>query len=181
MKTLVLGLIFLGFTTLMQSQNEIAALDANTINVNTNNLKKPLKRATINSSYYFSFDNKIISGRARKFQNIVASYDIKESLIYSSVEKSNYTVVFREGENQIKAEYDQEGKIVQCKELFKGIKLPYTISSDIAKQYPGWKFCEVSCEVLYANENDQQVVYKVAIQNGNKKKTLKLNAQDYKL
>lgn len=176
MKTIVLGLTFLGFTILMQAQNEIASVD-----VNLNEYVKPIKNAPLNSNYYKAFDKKIASQRVRKFQNLVANYDIKTNMIYSNSDASNYTFVFREGKNEIRAEYNQQGKIVKCTELFKDIKLPYAISSDIAKTYPGWKFCDVSCEVLYNADNDQQVTYKVAIENGSKRKTLKLNAEIYNL
>lgn len=176
MKTIVLGLTFLGFTILMQAQNEIAAVD-----VNLNEYLKPTKNVILNSDYYKAFDTKIASERVRKFQNLVANYDIKTNGIYSNSNLSHYTVVFKEGANEITAEYNPQGIIVQCKELFKDIKLPYAISSDIAKTYPGWKFSNVSCEVLYNAENDQQVTYKVAIENGNKRKTLKLNAEMYNL
>lgn len=176
MKTFVIGLFFLGFTNLMHSQNDIASVD-----VNLNEYVKPIKNNVINSSYLYSFDNKISSARVKKFQNLVANYDIKATAIYSNDEKSNYTVVFEEGENQIKAVYNQDGKIVQCTELFKGIRLPYTISSDIAKKYPGWEFSEISCHISYSQDKNEQVIYKVAIQNGNQKKTLKLNTADYSL
>lgn len=172
MKTFVLGLTFLGFTILMHSQNEVASTE-----VNQNDYVKSLKGETTNPIYYYhAFEDQIISERARKFQNLVANYDIKQNSIYSKSEKSKYNVVFAEGENQIEAQFNQEGVILQCKELFKDIKLPYAMSSDIAKTYPGWKFCEVTCEVLYILDSDPVVVYKVTIQNGNKRKTLRLNA-----
>ena len=176
MKTIVLGLIFIGFTTLMQSQNEIAS-----VNVNLNENVKPIKNVAINSDYYNAFDKKISSQHVRKFQNLVANYDIKQTKIYSPSQITNYTVVFKEGKNQINAEYNHQGNIVQCNEIFRDIKLPYAISSDVAKNYPGWKFCTITCEVLYDLESDQQVIYTVAIQNGNKKKSLELNAADYSL
>ena len=176
MKTIVLGLTFLGFTILMHSQNDIASVD-----VNLNEYIKPIKDVAMNSNYYNAFDTKISSERVRNFQSLVANYDIKQAKVYSPSQITNYTVVFKEGENQIKAEYDQQGNIIQCTELFKDIKLPYAISSDIAKNYPGWKFCSITCEVSYDQESDEQVIYKVAIENGNKKKTLKLNAAIFNL
>ncbi len=175
MKTIVTGLIFLGFTTLMQSQNEIAF-----VNVNSEAAVKPSKNILINSNYYSSFENKISSERVRKFQKVVANYDLKNASIYSN-ERSNYSIVFEEGNNQIKAEYNQEGKIVQCTETFNGIKLPYTIGNDVAKKYPGWEFTDISCHVYYNENTEDEVIYKVAIQNGNKKKTLRLNTADYSL
>ncbi|MGJ8592970.1 MAG: hypothetical protein ACSHXF_10500 [Aquaticitalea sp.] len=174
MKTFVVGLIFLGFTNLMNSQNEIASVD-----VNLNEYAKPVKNTLVNSNYYYSFDSKISSGRIRNFQNLVANYDIKMSSIYSADSQSNYTIVFEEGLNQIKAEYNQDGKIVQCSEVFKNIKLPLNISSDIAKKYPGWEFKEVVCNITYVSGEHQTVMYKVEIQNDTKRKHLKINAEDY--
>lgn len=174
MKTVVLGLILIGFTNLMHSQNELAY-----VKVDIQESVKPVKHTAINSSYYTAFNNKVSSQRVRKFQNLVANYDIKNAAIYASDERSSYTILFEEGGNTIEAEYNQEGKIVQCKEQFKGIKLPYTISSDIAKKYPGWGINEVWCHISYSHDSDQEIIYKVAIQNGTKMKTLKLNTADY--
>lgn len=176
MKTIVLGLIFVGFTNLMTSQNELAY-----VKVTIDEPANTVKNSMINSNYYKSLDSKISSVKIRKFQKLVADYDIKGSDLYSSTEKFKYTVVFEEGENQITADYNQDGKIVHCSELFKNIKLPYSISSDIAKNYPGWEFKEVVCNVTYESDDNQQVIYKVEIQNGNKRKTLKINAEDFNL
>lgn len=176
MKTFVLGLIFLGFTNLLHAQNDLAYVKVD--------IEEPVMSSNnylVNSKYYDAFDNKIASGHVREFQKVVAKYDIKRSDIYSSNSKSNYTVVFEEGENKIQAEYDQDGRIVKCTELFKDIRLPYAISSDISKQYPGWAFDAVECNITYDNNNNQQVIYKVEIQKGNKKKSLKVNTSDYKL
>lgn len=174
MKTILLGLIFLGFTNLLHAQNELAY-----VKVNIEAPSMPINKVMINSNYFNSFDKKISSKRARKFQKVVAKYDIKNSDVYTSDEKYNYTVVFEEGENQIEAEYNQAGEIVRCFELFKNIRLPYAISSDIAKQYPGWEFKEVICHITYDNEANRQVLYKVDIQNENSRKTVKINANDY--
>lgn len=174
--TLVIGLIFLGFTNLMYSQNDLAF-----VKVNTDAPSKAVSNSMINSNYYNSSDSKISSVRIRKFQKVVALYNVKDSDVYSSNEKSRYSVVFEEGDNQIKAEYDQDGKIIHCTELFKNIKLPYTISSDIAKNHAGWEFKEVVCNITYDIDKNQEVIYKVEIQKGNEKKTLKINAEDYNL
>lgn len=174
MKTILLGLIFLGFTNLMHSQNELAYVKVN--------IEAPVKifdNAMINSNYFNSFDKKISSKRVRKFQKVVAKYDIKSSDVYTSDEEYSYTVVFEEGENQIEAEYNQAGEIVKCSEFFKNIRLPYQISADIAKQYPGYEFKEVMCKIAYDNEKNQQVLYTVEIQNDTNRRTIKINADDY--
>ncbi len=176
MKTIVLGLIFLGFTSLMHAQNEMAY-----VNVTIDEPTSPVKNLMINSNYYKSLDGKITSNKIREFQKVVARYDIKSADIYTPAYQSNYTVVFEEGENQIKAEYNKDGKIVNCSEFFKNIRLPYSISSDIAKNYPGWEFTEVLCNITYDSENNLEVIYKVEIKNGDTRKSLKLNTADYNL
>jgi ribosomal protein L14E/L6E/L27E len=103
MKTIVLGLIFLGFTNLMTSQNELAY-----VKVTIDEPANTVKNSMINSNYYKSLDSKISSVKIRKFQKVVADYDIKGSDVYSSTEKFKYTVVFEEGENQITADYNQD-------------------------------------------------------------------------
>lgn len=174
MKTFVLGLTFLGFTILMQSQNDMAS-----VQVDLNDYVKSSKNEAINSTYFYSFDDKISSERIRNFQNVVANYDIKTSSVYTSDDTSNYKVVFTEGANEIIAQFNHNGKIVECKESFKDIKLPYAISSSIAKSYPGWKFIHKTCDISYSKDNAEEVIYKVTIENGNKRKTLKLNAAVY--
>ncbi len=176
MKTIVLGLIFLGFTNLIHSQNDFASITAD-----LNDRYQPKKNKAINQVYASTFEAKISSKRIRKFQNYVANYDVTTADIYVEKRPTNYTITFEEGDNKIDAEYNNKGQIIHCKESFKNVKLPYAMSSDIAKKYPNWAFKNIECRVSYELDLEQQVIYNVVIENGNKKKTLVLNSEDYSL
>ncbi len=175
MKTCILGLVFLGLTNLMQSQNDFAA-----VNVDLSNYDLPVSSSKIakNESYSKSVDAPIASERIKKFQALVANYDIRNSDVYDAKSSSTYTVVFTEGVNTIKALFDQSGTIINCEESFQNVRLPHSLGVQLSKEHPGWSFHEVWCHVDYNVNTLAEIKYKVALKKGSKIKTVTLNTQN---
>lgn len=175
MKTCILGIVFLGLTNLMQSQNDLAV-----VSVDLSNYELPERSTNLtkNDSYVNSVNTMIASERVKKFQTLVANYDIRDSNVYNTNESSTYTVVFKEGVNTIKALYDQSGTIINCEESFQNIRLPHNLGVKLSKEHPGWSFHEVWCYVDYNDNTLAEIKYKVALKKGSKMKTVNLNTQN---
>lgn len=173
MKTLVLGIIFLGFTNLMCAQNDVAVLDMNTnITYSNDNYNAP----ALNHEYLNSISEISISKKVSKLQDVVANYDIKTNKVYRSKSNTTYTVKFTEGENLLNAIYDKDGKLLSSQEHYQSIRLPYELSSNLIKENPGWSISQVFCNIQYTKNVNAQVEYKVVLDNGKKKRTVKINA-----
>ena len=170
MKNYVIGLIFLGLTTQMYSQVEIAETTDNTDVVVSKSM------VIKNPGYLTAFKKEEMPERVRKLQKIVADYDIKSLSIYTSKERSIYSVVFTEGNNEIRAVYNQEGTIINCNEAYEAIRLPFALSSKIIKDNPGWAINNVKCTITYSKYSNVKILYKVKLKKDNKRKTVKINA-----
>lgn len=176
MKTSLLVLLIIGATNFIYAQNEIAYLNVDIEETMTGSTSDKL---LLNESYFLSFKEDIVPQRVKEFQKIVAAYDIKQADVYSKNAKSTYTVVFAEGNNVIKAEYDQNGNIIKSNEKFQAVSLPYILSKKIIKKYPGWGFEQVDCNIDYSYKQQPEITYKVVIKNGTKKKTISIDASDF--
>ncbi|MGF1555145.1 hypothetical protein [Paucihalobacter sp.] len=172
MKTALLGLLFLGFTSLSFSQNDLAMVQYSNTSTKTYKTEKPI------AIYSTIMSEAIVSERIHKLQKLVSNYDIKSQSIYTANRPSTYQVNFREGKNKITAIYDHNGQVIESNETFKDVRLPYIISSELAKTYPGWEFSKVQCQINYTNQNTD-VIYKVVLKMNRQKKTVMLNASDY--
>ena len=166
MKPLILILILFGIINPLQSQNEIASVSlTETMHV------KHSKKAN-NSQYLESISKPNIAVKIKKLQSIAANYNIKTNKIYSKNKSTNYTVVFKEGDNTITTVYNNNGVILNSSEHYKSIRLPYNMSYKLSKSYPGWEFNKVSCNLNYEKNSDSKIVYQVVLKKGNKRKTL---------
>ncbi|WP_104733761.1 hypothetical protein [Hanstruepera ponticola] len=173
MKTFVLGIIFLGFTNLMCAQNDVAVLDMNTNMYSYDNINNEL---ALNHEYINSISEISISKKILKLQNVIANYNIKTSKVYRTKSNTTYTVKFTEGENRLNAIYDRNGLLLSSQEHYQSIKLPYELSSSLIKENPGWCISEVYCNIQYNKDVNAEIIYKVVLDNGKKKKTVKINA-----
>lgn len=169
MKTCVLGFIFLGLTSLMSAQNDLAVLTA------SNQSEYSNTKTIHNADYINTMSDLDVSKKILKLQNIVANYNIKTAKVYRSKSNTTYTVKFNEGDNQLRAIYDREGKLLSSQETYQNIKLPYSVSSELVKDNPGWSLNQVYCDIQFIKDVDTQIVYRVVLKNGKKTKTVTIN------
>jgi len=155
--------MFIGLANLTFSQNEIA--------YNNSNIDKLLETKKV--KYTAPMANQM-SKRITNFQNEVANYDITKASIYSANAPTTYTVVFKEANNSIKNIYDQNGNVIESHQEFSAIKLPYAISSKLAKAHPGWAINDVDCIIHYETKEATSITYKVKLKNDNQTKTVKI-------
>ncbi len=174
MKTIVLGIAFLGISCFLNAQNDIAYVD-----VNETSFKSAKTAPVINASYLQAIEVNLVPERVKAFQAVVANYDITQADVYATGRETTYNVVFTEGKNSIKAVYDQNGNIIQCDEKFEGIRVPYFLSKEIITKYPGWGYDEVLCTISYNKDQEPQINYKVVLKNGSKKKTISFDASEF--
>lgn len=174
MKTIVLGLLLMGITGLSTAQNEIAYVD-----VNDASFKEIPLKPDFNLDYLQSVKLNAIPDRVRAFQNIVAGFDITKSAVYTKANATTYVVTFKEGKNTIKAVYDANGTIIECDENFESVRVPYSLSKELLKDYPGWGYDKVWLSISYKRTDVPVIQYKVVLKNGNKEKTISIDATDF--
>jgi len=168
MKKFLLGLCILGLTNLISAQNDLAMATANDndITIKTSKIKNEL--------YVMSNSNetKQLAVRIKKLQKIAAAYDISKESIYSNNKSVTYDVVFEANGNYIKAVYDHNGEIIKSEEYYEDVRIPYDLTSQLAKDYPGWSFNKSNCKIFYSKEEASKFTYTIVLKKGNKSKLI---------
>ncbi len=159
MKKLIIGLLVFGLTTQFMF-SQITELSEVVVSVNY--------------KYLNAIDNQETAVPVKMLQEKVALYDVKKSELYRD-EYDTYTVSFFIPDGKIVAAYDKDGKIMRTIERFKNIKLPYNVTRAIVKRFPNWKMVN---DVYKVNYHDKSGIiknqYKVKLENGDKKMTVKV-------
>ncbi|WP_417876467.1 hypothetical protein [Winogradskyella sediminis] len=172
MKTCLLGLLFLGLTSLSFAQNDIA--------METTALpdKNYTPRAvTIQNEDYLNLElttAQPIAVRIKKLQTMAANFDVTSDPVYSKNQSVTYTVNFKSSENYITAIYDANSIIISSEEYYEDVRIPLKISQQLARKYPGWAFLNSSCKVNYDQTNGAIMTYEISIEKENKSKSITL-------
>lgn len=169
MKTSILGFVFLGMTTLMSAQNDFAMVTPEYSHSMTSN-----KAVMKNGDYlsYMALQPEAV--RVTKLQALAASYDITAKSIYNAKPLQTYSVVIKSADNYIKAIYDHEGTIIKSEEFYTNVRMPYQISSELAKDFPGWEFYKIHYTIDYALNETPIFVYEILLKKGRTSKKVQI-------
>src|SRR5690606_35719954 len=172
MKSTFFGLLVLGITNLTIAQNEVAAVHFTTTSYAPTFVTS---NSSLNDAYLINENLNDSAERIKLLRQKIANYNIKASGVYSPNHTSTYDVVLKEGANQIKVVYNNQGEIISGEETFENIRLPYAISNKVAKDNPGWEFYSTWCYITYSKDENMKVEYKIKLKKGNKKRTVKIS------
>ncbi|MGB1308056.1 MAG: hypothetical protein ACPG6B_04045 [Oceanihabitans sp.] len=164
MKTLLFGLLFIGFANLNHAQVQEVTL--------ANVVISPL-----NASYLNAVHDSKTPEIVRKLENKAARFDITESPVFDKQFEA-YEVIFTENDknrNSIIATYDSNGKILKSYEKFKDVSIPHTVRNAVYNKFPDWKIFSDTYLVTYYTGKTAKRVFKLKIEKDNKKKTLKVD------
>lgn len=170
MKTCILGLFLLGFTSLSSAQNDLAMHTPN--NDDFSSLKLTSK---VHNQSYLNLRHEAdqhLALRIQSLQDLAASYDISEEKVFTTNKNVTYSVVFESNENYIKAIYNHEGTILQSDEYYEDIRIPYSIAAEIAKSYPGWSFYKSNCSISYDKDASSSFKYTIELKKGKQTKSV---------
>ena len=135
-----------------------------------------LKNDGLNSNYLKERTINQFSNIVKQWKRKIASYNLKNDPVFDNSEKARYQVVFKNKQVDISVVYDNDGEILETKEMYKNIKIPYKLGARIAKEYPGWSFAKNMYYVTYSkNGSASKQNYKIQISSGKLKKTLRFN------
>ena len=167
MKTVFLGLLFLGFANLSfsQSSNEIEEVQLADVVIS------PLNLSYLNAVHDVNTPEVV-----KQLEKKVAKFDVTESPVFDKQFEA-YEVIFKDASSNsgsIIATYNSEGKILKSFEKFNDVTLPPAVRKAIYKEYPGWTIHSDTYLVSYYLNEDIKKVYKLKIKKDNEKKTLKV-------
>lgn len=164
MKNVLIGLLFLGFTSLsFGQQDKIAAVELSEVNI-----------SPLNLSYLNKVQDATTPQKAKKLENVASRYDITEAEIFNRQFEA-YEVVFKEGTGIIIATFDKNGKILSSLEKFKDIALPPLVRISTVQNYPGWAITHDNYLVSYYENKDVSKTYKLKLRKDKKRKVVRMD------
>jgi hypothetical protein len=125
--------------------------------------------------YLDAVTHKDMAEPVKMLERRAAEYDVRNSEMYED-DYDTYFVSFYIPEGRILAAYDKDGKLIRTAEKFKDITLPKSVRNSVTERFPNWNISKDFYLVDYFEENNQaSKVYKLTLENGNKRMKVKVN------
>lgn len=171
MRTQLIGLLFLGLTTLTQAQKSIETeVDAKSVNLNDVII-------SANSQYVNKVFEETSGDVVKSLEQVIAGFDIKDEAFYSP-EYDMYVVNFKtNGKTRMNVTYDSNGIVQSSSERYDNILLPLSVRRALVKDYPGWTLHSNSYRVNYDYLRDIKKMYKIQLRKDGEKQNLKINVE----
>ncbi len=171
MKNVLIGLLFLGLTSLAYAQDKPAKADKN---ADVEEVK--LTGVTVknmNSRYLNKVQDPTTPEKVVQLENAAARYDLTMSDIYDGNHEA-YEVIFEQTNGRIIATYDKNGQILTSFEKFTDLTLPAPVRNSLFKEYPDWTVFKDAYLVSYYSGTDNiKKIYRVQLRKENQKLNLK--------
>lgn len=161
MKKFLFGFLIIGLVINSYAQEEVVKL-------------KEVALKAVNYKYLDDVKYENAPFSMEMLQEKVASYDLKDSDVYSDV-YDTYEISFHIPNGYILAAYDKDGKLLRTVEKFKDVTLPTAVTNSVSKKYPGWVFKKDAYLVNYYDDKDVVKKFKITLLKGNDRKRITID------
>lgn len=111
----------------------------------------------------------------RMLQRRAAGYDLRSSDFYED-EYDDFFISFYIPEGKLLANYDKDGKLLRTAERYKNVALPPAVRQSVTTRFPGWAISkDVYLVNFYTEAKSVRKVYKLLLENGNKRMRVRTN------
>lgn len=171
MKKFVIGFMLLGLATHGFAQEE--------------NMKESFKgilltgitvTPVVHNAYLSEVQEGVYSPLVLNLENEVARYDVTRSPIYNGIAKG-YKIAFKRPNARILATFDYKGNLQWSFEKFKNIACPEKVRNTLFKEYREWNMTGNTYFVYYGQKGELRKLYKIELENGDKKQTVRLRPE----
>ena len=169
MRTLLIGLTFLGLTTLATAQEDFYVF-------NHVQLKEIETSPALNQAYFSAVNDKHSSHQVQLLEAHVNHFDFTNSDIFEN-SFDNYTMLFETINGTIMASYDKNGQLLNCVEKFENVLLPEKVMHAIMTVYPSWTLNETAYRVVYHRGRDPKKIYQIRIMKDTHQIDLKIDCK----
>jgi len=168
MKQLLIGLVFMGLTSLSYGQATAEDMAETTLD--------DINYAPANFNYLSVASAGTRALKVTKLQKAAASFDITKAATYDKSAKYHEFSFYQE-DGHIYATYDRNGAIVRSDESYKDVILMPPARNSVYNTFPDWEIVGNKYEVLYKLGKETEKVYKIKLKNGNQRKRIKIDPQ----
>ncbi len=169
MRKLMIGMLFLGLTTLgFGQEKEAVAQEVELAEVTV---------TAINSDFLLAVQDHQTPAAARALESMAANFNLKESPVYNRIDNA-FEISFRNSQGSIYAVYDRDGDMISAFENIKNVSPPQSLRKQISQENPGWTIAKSKYQVTYIRGKDAKRFYKAQLRSGKKKQNLKFQIED---
>ena len=133
-----------------------------------------VRMVALNYKYLKSVTDTNAAEPVKLLQRRAATFDVKSAEFYED-DAEGYFVSFFIPAGQILAFYDQDGKMVRTAEKFKNVVVPKAVRETVNQRFPRWTIAEDVYVVNFVGSENDSKVYKLLLENGNKRIRVKTN------
>lgn len=151
MRAFILGLVFLGLTSLCFAQED-------------GKLLSEVEVYATNYDYLKSVKSNEIHPAINLLERKVAKFDVKTLSSFNDV-YDQYKVLFFIPQGKINAIYDSGNNIIMTVEKFNDVNLPIPVVKSLMNQYPGWDIISDVYLVNYHHDRGVKKTYKITLTN----------------
>lgn len=159
MRTLIIGLILLGLTTQIYAQEQETFTAVYIVH---------------NYMYLTDVNSTETAIPVEELHIKVSDFNVKELDIYTD-EYEYYNVHFIIPEGKILASYDKDSNLLRTIERYKNVNLPLSVLDAVAKRFPNWAISKNIYLVNYHNTGNLRKLYKLTLENNDKRINVKIN------
>ncbi|ARV15960.1 nicotinate-nucleotide adenylyltransferase [Polaribacter sp. SA4-12] len=129
-----------------------------------------------NYRYLDKINSEKVAVPVKLLQRKAAAYDVTKSDFYDD-DYDYYTVSFFIPKGKIVAVYDKVGNITRTIEKYKNIAIPKKVATAVVERFPKWVISKDVYLVSYSDDKKKaKKVYKLTLENGNKRLKVKTDA-----
>ncbi len=133
-----------------------------------------VRMVALNYKYLKSVTDTNAAQPVRLLERRAATYDVKNSEFYED-DAEGYFISFYIPAGQILAIYDKDGKLLRTAEKFKNVAVPKPVRDAVNEKYPKWTISQDVYLVNYTDSPGDKKIYKLVLENGNKRIRVKTN------
>ena len=111
----------------------------------------------------------------RPLEREIKAFDVKSHSVYDNTENATYRIIFKKQHSKALVSFNNDGIILRSTEIYKDVNLPLKLKLRILKTYSGFTISANRVRVVYDRHSGISILYKVTIDNGQYKRTLKFN------
>ena len=163
MRALLIGLLFIGLTSLCYSQ------------VDDSKMLSEVEVYATNYDYLQSIKSNDIHPAISLLECKVAKFDVKSLSSYDD-QYDRYKVLFFIPQGKIDALYDNGNNIIRSVEKFNNVNLPIPVIKSVLKTYPECNFESDVYLVTYHHKKGVKKTYKINVSN--KDKNIKIKTDE---
>ena len=169
MRKLMIGMLFLGLTSLAYGQQtESEAQEVKLAEVTV---------TAINSDFLLAVQDHQTPAAARALESMAANFNLKESPVYNKLDTA-FEITFRNSQGSIYAVYDRDGDMISAFENIKNVSPPQSLRKQISEENPGWTIAKSKYQVTYIRGKEAKRHYKAQLRSGKKKQNLKFELEE---